>query len=127
MNKPASLGRIILYVRDVERSAEFYARHFGYELHREAGDRIAELLGPDGAASIMLHPAAKSQKLGQVSVKLVFDVVDVERFVVAAGKAGLKFGALHRGDGYVFANAKDPDGNAISVSSRAYRKISKAP
>lgn len=121
MSRPPALGRVILYVRDVERSAAFYAAQFGYVPHREAGDRIVELLGPAGAASIMLHPAAKSQKLGQVLVKLVFDVEDVAGFVVEAKKAGLSFGPLLNGDGYVFSNAKDPDGNAISVSSRAFR------
>lgn len=69
----------------------------------------------------MLHPAAKSQKVGQAAVKLVFDVEDVEGFVAAAGKQGLAFGVRHKGDGYVFANARDPDGNPISVSSRAFR------
>ena len=121
MSGLAALGRVILYVRDVEQSAAFYAAQFGYVPHREAGDRIVELHGPAGAASIMLHPAAKSQKLGQVAVKLVFDVEDVAGFVALAKRSGLVFGPLLDGDGYVFSNAKDPDGNAISVSSRAFR------
>jgi predicted enzyme related to lactoylglutathione lyase len=123
MNRTPALGRIILYVRDVERSAGFYATHFGYVAQRELGDRIVELHGPAGAANIMLHPAAKGQKLGQATVKLVFDVEDVPGFVAAAQAGGLAFGTLHKGDGYLFANAKDPDGNAISVSSRAFRKM----
>jgi predicted enzyme related to lactoylglutathione lyase len=53
-------------------------------------------------------------------VKLVFDVEDVEAFCAQARARGLKFGALHKGDEYVFANAKDPSGNSISVSSRAF-------
>ena len=121
MIRPPALGRVILYVRDVERSAAFYAAQFGYVAHRAAGDRIVELHGPTGAASIMLHPAAKSQKQGQVAVKLVFDVEDVAGFVALAKTAGLDFGPLLKGDGYAFSNAKDPDGNAVSVSSRAFR------
>ena len=120
MTRPPALGRVILYVRDVERSAYFYAKHFGYVPRREEGDRIVELHGPSGAANIMLHPAAKSQRLGQVAVKLVFDVEDVAGFVAAAKTTGLDFGPLLKGDGYVFSNARDPDGNAISVSSRAF-------
>lgn len=121
MSHAPGLGRIILYVRDVERSAGFYATHFGYEARRQEGDRIVELHGPQGAAAIMLHAAAKGQKTGQVTVKLVFDVEDVPGFVAAALAKGLAFGSLHKADGYVFANAKDPDGNAISVSSRVFR------
>ncbi|MEP0232383.1 VOC family protein [Roseibium sp.] len=116
------LNRITLYVRDVEESARFYARHFGFEVLHEEGDRIVELTHPDGGASLMLHPAAKSQKMGQVLVKLVFDVEDVPAFCDARANAGLSFGSLHKGEGYVFANAKDPDKNSISVSSRAFRK-----
>ena len=39
-----------------------------------------------------------------------------------AAAQGLAFGAIHKGDGYAFANAKDPAGNPVSVSSRAYRR-----
>jgi catechol 2,3-dioxygenase-like lactoylglutathione lyase family enzyme len=116
------LGRIVVYARDVEKTAAFYARHFGFEISREPGDRIVELIGPQDGAHLLVHPAAKSQKTGQVNVKLTFDVEDVESFARQSANSGLKFGALHKGDGYVFANAKDPDGNSISISSRAYRK-----
>lgn len=120
------LNRITLYVRDVEESAGFYAKHFGFEVFREEGDRIVELTHPDGGASLMLHPAAKSQKMGQVLVKLVFDVEDVAAFCAARAKEGLSFGSLHKGEDYVFANAKDPDKNSISVSSRAFRHLRKS-
>jgi hypothetical protein len=54
-------------------------------------------------------------------VKLVFQVKDVAAFVAEAGERGLKFGAIHEANGYSFANAKDPDKNSVSVSSRAHR------
>ncbi|TPO12761.1 VOC family protein [Mesorhizobium sp. B1-1-5] len=115
------LNRIILYVRNIEAAVTFYERHFGFKAHRE-GDRIVELVNPAGGASLMLHLAAKGQKKGQSTVKLVFDVEDVEAFAACSAKDGLEFGALHRGDGYAFANARDPSGNPISISSRAFRK-----
>jgi len=116
-----SLTRIILYVRDTDRSASFYATHFGYAVSSVPGDRITELIPHDGGARLLLHKAGKAQKLGQVAVKLVFDVRDVEEFAAVSAENGLAFGSLHRVDGYTFANAKDPDGNAIQISSRAYR------
>lgn len=115
------LDRITLYTRDIEVSARFYADHFGFEVCREEGDRIVELIHPDGGAILMLHPAAKSMKKGQVLVKLGFDVEDVRAFCAQRAEAGLVFGPLHKSDGYVFANAKDPDGNSISVTSRSFR------
>ena len=112
MTGAAALGSILLYVRDVERSPAFDRSHFGYVPVREAGDRIVEMHGPAGSANVMLHPAAK----------LPFDVKDMQAFVAVASANGLDFGALYSGDGYCFANAEDPDGTSISVSSRACRK-----
>ena len=116
------LGRVLLYVRDIETVAEFYALHFGFRIHREKGDRVVELESPAGAGSnIMLHPLGRGRKGGQTIAKLVFDVPDVEAFCIRAAERGLPFGTMHKADGYAFANASDPAGNPISVSSRAYR------
>ena len=117
-----SLGRILLYVKDVESMALFYKDHFGFRLLREEGDRIVELESPtDSACNIMLHPLAKGRKAGQTLVKLLFDTEDVEGFCAISKKKGLKFGKIFYANGYSFANAKDPAGNSISVSSRHFR------
>ena len=107
----------------MEIVANFYARHFGFRIHRTEGDRIVELESPGGAGSnIMLHPLGRGRKGGQTVAKLVFDVADVDAFCARAAEQGLDFGAIHKGDGYAFANARDPAGNSISVSSRGLRK-----
>ncbi|MGV1755427.1 VOC family protein [Rhizobium sp. A22-96] len=116
------LGRITLYVRDVEATIDFYERHFGFKPLRQEGDRIVELLASDGGANLMIHQAGKAQKMGQVLVKLVFDVENVDAFRAKCAGDGLEFGPLHQADGYVFANAKDPSGNPIAISSRAFRR-----
>ncbi len=123
---PLALNRLILYARDVEQTAAFYARHFGFRVLRLEGDRITELVAVNGGANIMVHAAAKSAKTGQVTVKLVFDVEDVSGFREKSARDGLVFGAEHAADGYSFANAKDPCGNNIQVSSRAFRKAEQA-
>jgi predicted enzyme related to lactoylglutathione lyase len=115
------LGRLVLYVRDVELTITFYEKHFGYAAYRQEGDRIVELVASNGGTNLMIHPAGKAQKMGQVLVKLVFDVEDVEAFCARSRSDGLDFGPIHQADGYRFANAKDPSGNSISVSSRAFR------
>jgi len=61
-------------------------------------------------------------KLGQIDVKLVFAVEDVEAFKQQSAARGLKFGCAHHANGYLFANAKDPDKNLISISSRAFHE-----
>jgi predicted enzyme related to lactoylglutathione lyase len=120
----ASLGRILLYVHDIEAVAEFYFRAFGFRILREDGDRIVELESPDNAGSnIMLHPLGRGRKAGQTLAKLVFDCPDVGSFCARASGKGVEFGPLHKGEGYVFANTKDPAGNSVSVSSRLYRHL----
>ncbi len=116
------LSRLVIYAKNVEETAQFYEKHFSFKATRLPGDRIVELVAQDGGANIMLHSAAKGQRSGQATVKLVFDVEDIETFCVQCAKAGLMFGPIHTADGYQFANAKDPCQNSIQVSSRAFRK-----
>ncbi|MGS1024100.1 VOC family protein [Burkholderia glumae] len=110
----------MLYAKDVQATCAFYKRHFGFECEFDSDGRIAELVSPHGGAIIMVHQAGKGLKSGQASVKLVFDIEDVEGFKDRCAKQGLEFGASHKADGYSFANAKDPDGNSISISSRRF-------
>ncbi|MFW6412941.1 MAG: VOC family protein [Oceanicaulis sp.] len=116
----ATLGRVIVYTGRIDELAAFYATHFGFDVIRRDGDRIVELRHRGGGAAILLHPLAKGRKDGPSLVKLVFDVEDVAGFRDAAAQGGLEFGPLHDGGGYVFANAKDPAGNTISISGRAF-------
>ena len=119
MNSP--LGTIIIYARDMKATAAFYSQHFGFKTTAEVIEGLTELHAPNGGTEILIHQAAKSAKLGQVGVKLSFNVNDVEAFAVAAANRGLAFGAIHEANGYQFANAKDPDKNSVSISSRAFR------
>lgn len=119
---PLALNRLILYARDVEGTVAFYEKHFGFQVLRLPGDRIVELEALSGGANIMVHAAAKGVRTRQVTVKLVFDVEDVSGFCERSARNGLMFSAEHLADGYSYANAKDPCGNNIQVSSRAFRK-----
>lgn len=117
-----ALNRILIYARDMRRTSEFYQRFFGFESSGEVVEGLIELAAPGGGASLFIHQAAKSVKLGQVGVKLVFDVSDIEGFKKRSAELGLEFGATHKANGYSFANAKDPDKNSVCISSRAFRR-----
>ena len=119
---PLALNRLILYARDVEGTVAFYEKYFGFQVLRLPGDRIVELVALRGGANILVHAAAKGVRTGQVTIKLVFDVEDVPGFCARSAGNGLMFSAAHLADGYSYANAKDPCGNIIQVSSRAFRK-----
>ena len=105
----------------MKRTAAFYQTYFGFVAGGEAVEGLIELVSPAGGAHILIHQAARTVKLGQVGVKLVFAVPDVEAFKAECAAKGLSFGATHQANGYTFANAKDPDKNSVSISSRAFR------
>jgi predicted enzyme related to lactoylglutathione lyase len=107
------LNRLVIYAGNVEETARFYEKQFGFAVTRQSGDRIVELVAQNGGAS-------RRQKV--IVIKLVFDVEDVEAFCRRSQENGLAFGPIHGADGYQFANTKDPCQNSVSVSSRAFRK-----
>jgi catechol 2,3-dioxygenase-like lactoylglutathione lyase family enzyme len=128
------LNAIVIYAKDMQRSAAFYQRYFGFTSTGEVREGLIELVaptGPNGSSNngggngvrILIHQAGKGVKLGQAGVKLTFSVPDVEAFKTAAAELGLTFGSTHQANGYTYANAKDPDGNALSISSRAFRSV----
>lgn len=122
----AIFNNIVIYARDMHASAEFYRRHFGFETSGEIVEGLISLQSRHGGADILIHQAAKSLKLGQAAIKLSFAVRDVEAFKANAASQGLVFGSTHQANGYAFANAKDPDNNSVSISSRRYRAVEDA-
>ena len=112
-----SIVRVILYVRDIARVADFYQRHFEMRALPTNKNDWLELVSDGGGCTIALHQASVAQK-SSAAVKIVFGVVDIRGFKKKQEEAGLKFGAIHEADGFQFANAKDPAGNSIQISSR---------
>lgn len=117
----ALLNTIMIYAKDMNRTAAFYKEHFGFKTSGEIIEGLIELTSDSNGVTLLIHQAAKGIKLGQASVKLVFSVKNVEGFKVLSAERGLLFGSTHQSNGYEFANAKDPDKNTVSISSRAYR------
>lgn len=115
------LGTVIIYARDMQKTAALYQRHFGFETTGDVKEGLIELRASGGGASILIHQAAKLVKLGQAGVKLSFHVPDVAAFAAEAARNGLKVGAIHQANGYAFADTKDPDKNSVGISSRAFR------
>jgi catechol 2,3-dioxygenase-like lactoylglutathione lyase family enzyme len=114
------ITRVILYVKDVAKVAAFYERFFGMHPLPGATPGWIELAGEPRGCTIALHKASVAQKSG-AAIKIVFGVADVKAFKLAKEKQGLRFGVVHEVDGFEFANAKDPAGNSISISSRGLK------
>jgi predicted enzyme related to lactoylglutathione lyase len=118
--EPLPIARIILYVRDIEKVAAFYQKHFGLKPLPGSEDGWLEMGSPNGACCIALHRAAAPQKRGS-EIKIVFGVKDVRRFKAEREAAGLKFGVVHESTDHQFSNARDPAGNSIQVSNRGIK------
>ncbi len=116
------LNSIIIYAKNMQATAEFYQKFFGFETTGDVVEGLIELTAPNGGISILVHQAARSVKGGQAGLKLMFDVEDVEAFKQKSAEQGLVFGSTHQANGYSFANGKDPDKNPISISSRRFRQ-----
>ncbi|MND48957.1 Glyoxalase-like domain protein [compost metagenome] len=116
-----SLQSILIYAKDMQKTAFFYTKYFNFQSNKEVIDELIELNSENGTLQILIHQAAKSLKTGQANIKLVFSVLDLDAFKQQALENGLIFGVTHQANGYQFSNTKDPDGNSISISSRLYR------
>ena len=112
-----SIARVILYVKDIPKVAHFYQTHFGMKPLPSDDEGWLELQSDSGGCNIALHRAASTQKSG-AAIKIAFGVADVRQFKKEREAAGLKFGPVHEPGGFLFANAKDPAGNSIQISSR---------
>ncbi len=115
------LNSLILYAPDMQRTAAFYQTYFGFTTTGEVIEGLIELTAPESGASLLIHQATANVKQGEVGVKLVFSVPDVEAFKTKSALLGLEFGSTNQANGYAFANAHDPDHNSVCISSRAYR------
>lgn len=73
------LTTILVYARDMQRSAAFYRDHFGFSTSGEVVEGLIELTSFERGMNILVHQAAKSVKLGHAGMKLVFSVPDVWR------------------------------------------------
>lgn len=114
------ISRIILFVRDVPGVAAFYQRHFGLVPIDSSEDGWLELSA--GGCNLALHRATKtSRERGRSPVKIVFAVADIHAAKQNFASSGLKFGKVHEVNGFAFANARDPEGNPIQISSRGLR------
>ena len=124
----STLGRIIVFVADVERCGEFYARVFGMtrnEASYTPGEWL-ELSGDGGGATLAFHkahgpdgPINAPNGSEQNPHKLVFVVEDVDAERARLIDLGVEMGDVCRPfDGLAFCDGADPEGHRFQISSR---------
>jgi len=122
MKVSPSVSSLVLYVRDPKKIADFYVEHFGFIQKPQVHYDLIEVVSSVGTFSLLIHQASKGHRIGQSCIKIVLDVEDIEAFKKESEKRGLKFGVTYKGEGYEFANARDPAKNPIQISRRAFFK-----
>ncbi|OTG94694.1 VOC family protein [Acinetobacter sp. ANC 3832] len=122
MNSP-HLNTIMIYAKNMKNTAEFYQKYFAFQGSSDVIEGLIELNQTNGSIQLLIHQAAKSIKMGQANIKLIFSVENIDIYKQESADRGLVFGATHQANGYQFSNTKDPDGNSVSISSRVYRQV----
>lgn len=109
----------MLYASDIEKTISFYEKYFNLSSIEDKDNKLVCLFDENNREVIRLHKAGKAIKKNQARIKLIFEVLDIEKFIEISRINGLKFGVIHQGKDYKFSNAKDPDGNSVQITTRA--------
>lgn len=117
--KPARLGHVHLKVRNLDRSIEFYQRHFGLELGERVG-RYAFLHNGQDHHTVALQeigsaPSPDDFALGLYHV--AFEVDDIETFravIQELESQTVQHTAVDHGISFAVYFA-DPDGNGLEI------------
>jgi len=106
------MQRIILFTRQIDAMTAFYRDVMGLKLvTNEKGWRELDA----GGVRIALHSGPPSPK--SKGPKIAFKAKDIQAARDALVARGAKFGAVKTGE-FILCDGRDPDGNAIQLSSR---------
>jgi len=111
------ISRVILFVGDVEKTAEFYQDVLGLKLAGPPEEGWIELNG--GGCNLALHVArGKYKKGGDSPAKIVFGVKNVAAAKKTIEKHGCEMGKIFKFGKIQFCDGRDPEGNPFQISSR---------
>ena len=126
----AKLNHAVLYVRDAEVAADFYAKVFGFEVVESMGGRAVFMRAGGGEnhhdlGLFSVGPQAPRPQRGSVGLyHLAWEVPTIEDLAVAAralSTAGALSGASDHGVSKSLYGA-DPDGNEFEIMWRVPRE-----
>ncbi|MBI2687189.1 MAG: VOC family protein [Acidobacteria bacterium] len=126
------LNHVMIYSKDVARSAAFYKEKLGFELLEEypAGAPViyyARLRVPGSTSTIALHAVERGAELRTGGIRLYFEVKYLQRYCDTLIKSGVVFSkppALMPW-GWRHAYLDDPDGHEISFYTAGAKRLKK--
>jgi catechol 2,3-dioxygenase-like lactoylglutathione lyase family enzyme len=113
----APLAHLNLTVADLERSAAFYARWFGFDQRPETFSDGTRFVRNGDGFDLALHPGAPPSPPA-ATVHFGFrtaDADEVRRLLGELRDAGVPITESHDEEGYVSVKCLDPDGYEIEV------------
>jgi catechol 2,3-dioxygenase-like lactoylglutathione lyase family enzyme len=112
-----TVSRIMLFVKDVARVAEFYRDKLGLQPLGEITPEWVEMQA--GSCTIALHKVSKAlHERGRASAKIVFGVKDVPASKALLEGRGVQMGKISSFSGIDICDGQDPEGNLFQISSR---------
>lgn len=111
------ISRIILFVSNVKKCAEFYRDVLEMKVIGKIDPGWTELKG--GSCNLALHKASgKYLRNGMSPYKIVFKTKDVARKKSLLEKKNCPMGKIFSFDGMNFCDGSDPEGNKFQISDR---------
>ena len=121
------LHQVLLQVKDVDRSKEFYTRKLGFKVLHDFSPEYLAVLTPNNL-QIGLHPFRRGNRgpgTRDQTTGIEFEVDNVDLWYRTLRKRGIRFSEKPKDSwGEREARFTDPDGYRLAISSTA-RKSSK--
>ena len=112
----SGLNVVYLYVRDIERSAAFYRDVLGIPLELDDSDpHWAEARLRNGLRFALHTWHGAAAEVGGGTVRLNFEVANVDEAAERLREAGVEVGEIHREDYGSHAEFVDPDGYRFDI------------
>ncbi|MFC4561736.1 VOC family protein [Nocardiopsis mangrovi] len=112
----------VMYVRDQQRSVDFYAGKLGFEKTVDAemwpGARWVEVRPPGAQTSITLHSAATFNRRPGEGAFLTFACDDVEATAAELRRRGVAVTNPVEEPWGTYIKATDPDGHEVMISKK---------
>ncbi len=123
-----SLNHVIVYVRDVEKSLQFYHEKLGFRVI-ESMEGYARLRSPAGGATLALHATSERRPAGGRPVVLYFETPDLGPVCRGLQKKGVRFDQMPQRMpwGWDHAYLKDPDGHPLSLYRAGPKRFQRTP
>jgi|SRR5664279_5573625 len=120
---PMKLAQAILFVNDAARMQAFYEALGLRVVDGSAADGFVRLADPAGGAVLAIHSTKAAGPGGpartDTSIKLCFQVDDVDRERAALVARGVTMRDAHRFESIAFCDGIDPEGNIFQITTRS--------